>query len=335
MRRFVKVLLWIVALLLLLLVVGPFLVPAPPLEGLSPPQELGDDESRFIAVPLGEESVTLHVKEAGSGDPALVLLHGFGASLFTWREIAGDLALNQRTIAFDRPAFGLTERPLRGEWGDAATWRAQSPYSPEAQVELTVGLMDELGIEQAVLVGNSAGGSLSMLTALTHPDRVEALILLDPAVYTGGGSPAWIRPLLQTPQASRLGPALARRIQAWGLDFAASSWHDPSRMGPEVMEGYQLPLQAEGWDKALFELTRASRPLNLDQRLGELTLPVLVITGDDDRIVPTEQSIRLAGELPDAELVVIPACGHVPQEECPEQTLEAINTFLSTLAERR
>ncbi len=59
------------------------------------------------------------------------------------------------------------------------------------------------------------------------------------------------------------------------------------------------------------------------------TLPVLVITGDDDRIVPTEQSLRLAGELPDADLVVLEACGHVPQEECPEPWLEAVTQFLS------
>jgi pimeloyl-ACP methyl ester carboxylesterase len=62
-----------------------------------------------------------------------------------------------------------------------------------------------------------------------------------------------------------------------------------------------------------------------------LTLPVLVITGDDDRIVPTADSVRLAGELPNAELVVIPGCGHIPQEECPQAVLDAIQTFLDGL----
>ncbi|MDW8270309.1 MAG: alpha/beta hydrolase, partial [Anaerolineae bacterium] len=69
-------------------------------------------------------------------------------------------------------------------------------------------------------------------------------------------------------------------------------------------------------------------------RLAELTLPVLVITGDDDRLVPTADSIRLAEELPQATLVVIPACGHVPQEECPEATLKAMRAFLAELASR-
>jgi pimeloyl-ACP methyl ester carboxylesterase len=65
--------------------------------------------------------------------------------------------------------------------------------------------------------------------------------------------------------------------------------------------------------------------------LAELDLPVLVIAGDDDRVVPTAESIRLAEELPNAQLVVIPACGHVPQEECPQAVLDAVQTFLSSL----
>ena len=73
----------------------------------------------------------------------------------------------------------------------------------------------------------------------------------------------------------------------------------------------------------------AGRNLKLGERVKDLRTPALVITGDDDRIVPTQQSIRLAGELPDAELVVIPNCGHVPQEECPEPFLNATTNFIA------
>ena len=102
-------------------------------------------------------------------------------------------------------------------------------------------------------------------------------------------------------------------------------------MTDAIWEGYQKPLQAADWDRALWEMTAASAPSGLPARLAELTLPVLVITGDDDRIVPTEQSVKLANELPNAELVVVPACGHVPQEECPQVVLDAIQTFLAGL----
>ncbi len=320
MRNQTRILLILAAVLLAVLLVGPFLVPVPPLEGTVPPEQLADPDSRFVQV----NGLRVHYKIAGEGEPVLILLHGFGASLFSWREVMEPLAEYGTVVAFDRPAFGLTGRPMPGEW------EGESPYSTASQADLTVGLMDALGIERAVLVGNSAGGTVAVLTALRYPQRVEALVLVDAAIYGGGGFPAWLSPLLRTPQVRHLGPLFARRIQDWGRDFARSAWHDPSGITPEVWAGYTRPLQADNWDRALWELTVASRPLGLDERLGELTMPVLVITGDDDRIVPTESSIRLAGELPNARLVVIPNCGHVPQEECPGPFVEAVSSFLET-----
>jgi predicted alpha/beta hydrolase family esterase len=189
-----------------------------------------------------------------------------------------------------------------------------------------------LGVEKAILVGNSAGGTVAALAALRYPGRVEALILVDPAIYGDGGHfPGWLRPLLASPQARRLGPLFVRSIREWGEETIRLAWHDPVRITAETYEGYRKPLQAENWDRALWELTLASHSLDLGQRLAGIQMPVLVITGDDDRIVPTEQSIRLAGELPDAELVVIPNCGHVPHEECPEAFLEAVHDFAGSL----
>ncbi|MCX7855395.1 MAG: alpha/beta hydrolase [Anaerolineae bacterium] len=318
MKPWLRGLLIALGILLLLLLVGPFLVPVPPLEGTVPPEQLADPDSRFMEV----NGITVHYKMAGSGRPAFLLLHGFAASTFSWREVIGPMSEWGTVVAFDRPGFGLTERPMPGEW------TGRSPYSPEAQADLTVGLMDALGIERAVLVGNSAGGTTALLTALTYPERVEALVLVDAAIYVGGGAPGWVRPLLNTPQMRHLGPLLARSIRNWGMDFGRSAWHDPTKLTPEIWEGYTRPLRAENWDRALWEVTRASHPLRLEKRLGEIQVPVLVVTGDDDRIVPTEQSIRLAGEIPGAQLAVIPECGHVPQEECPGPFLEAVEAFL-------
>jgi len=311
------------------LLIGPFLVPVDDLSGIDA-QTLADANSRFVEVPLGSDSIEVHYKEAGEGDTTLILLHGFGASLFSWREVMAPLAEAHHVIAFDRPAFGLTERPQRDEWGTPAEWRSGIPYSAEAQADLTIALMDELGVEQAVLVGNSAGGAVSIITALKHPERVKALILISPAVYSGGPNEA-ARWLLQTPQIQHIGPLIARRIQEWGIDFARSAWHNPALITDDIWQGYTAPLQIRNWDRALWELTAASRANRLDERLDALTLPILVITGDDDRIVPTAQSERLARELPTSALAVIAACGHVAHEECPAPTLEAINQFLASL----
>jgi len=305
---------------LAIVLIGPFLVPVPPLENTVPREALADADSRFIEV----NDLQVHYKTAGEGDPAFILLHGFGASVFSWREMMEPLGELGTVVAFDRPAFGLTERPL--SWQSGA-----NPYTPEAQVALVVGLMDGLGINEAVLTGNSAGGTVAVNAALAHPQRVKGLILVDAAIYTGGGAPSFVRPLLHAPQLDRLGPLLARQIAVRGDAFLNSAWHDPSRITPEIRAGYRKPLRAANWDQALWELTRASQQADLSTRLQEIDIPSLVITGDDDRIVPTEQSIRLASELPRAELAVMPNCGHVPHEECPEPVLNAIQAFLSSL----
>ena len=321
MRRWIRIVLIVIAVLLVILLAGPFLIPVPPLAGTVPPQQLADSDSRFFDI----NGLQVHYKMAGQGEPTLILLHGFAASVFSWRELMGPLSEIGTVIAFDRPASGLTERPLPGEWV------GESPYSAEYQVELTVGLLHELSVEQAILVGNSAGGTIALLTALTYPQRVQALVLVDPAVYAHGSSLGFVRFLANTPQMQRIGPLLVRRIRGWGMDFARSAWHDPSKITAEVWEGYLKPLQAENWDRGLWEVLRASQSHDLPERLADIQSPCLVITGDDDRIVPMEQSIRLADELPDAELVVIPDCGHIPQEECPESFLQAMTDFLDKL----
>ncbi len=322
--RPLRIILITVGLLLAILLIGPFLVPIPPLEDTVPPEQLADLDSRFIEIEIGENTLRVHYKTTGEGEPTLILLHGFGASVFSWREVMEPLGELGTVIAFDRPAFGLTERPL--SWEEGA-----NPYTPKAQVALVVGLMDALGVDKAILVGNSAGGTVSVNTALAHPERVAALVLVDAAIYEGGGAPPWTRPLLRTPQVDRLGPLVARQIEKRGDAFLEGAWHDPGKLTAEDRAGYREPLRVENWDRALWAFTKASNASNLAERIEEITLPSLVISGDDDRVVPVESSVRLAEELPNAELVVIPNCGHVPHEECPEPFLEAVKGFVRDL----
>ncbi len=309
------------AVLMIILLVAPLLVPVAPLEGTLPETALADSDSRFVLI----NGINVHYKQFGSGEPVMILLHGFGASVFSWREVMAPLANSGTVIAFDRPAFGLTQRPMPGEW------QGQNPYSPEAQVALVIGLMDVLEIDQAILIGNSAGGTVALSTALAHPQRVTGLVLVDAAVYSGGGAPAWILPLFRLPQYDRIGQLISRSLLQNGDRLIETAWHDPTRISPEIIEGYQKPLLANNWDRALWELTKASGESNLADRLAELTLPVLVVSGDDDRIVPTDQSVRLAEEISGARLVVFTACGHVPQEECPDQFLQAVKPFIESL----
>ena len=321
MKRWKKILLTVLAVLLLLVLFGPFLVPVPDLPGLKTEKELAEPDSRFVTI----NGVDVHYKEMGQGETTFILLHGFGASLFSWREVMDDFAARGRVVAYDRPAFGLTSRPMPGEW------KGESPYSMNANVELLSALMDALGVDRATLVGNSAGGTVSVAFALKYPDRVESLILVDPALGGGGGRfPQWALPLLATPQMRHVGPLLVRSIADSGNDTIRLAWHNPALVTEDIVAGYRKPLTAKNWDRALYEFTIASRAMAWKDRFAELTMPVIVITGDDDRIVPTEQSIQVSKEIPGAQLAVLKDCGHVPHEECPAAFLSAVGDFWET-----
>jgi len=318
-KRWVRAVLIVLAVLLVILLVGPFLVPITPLQGTLPPEQLADPDSQFITL----DGVRVHYKQTGQGQPTLLLLHGFAASEFSWREVMQPLAKFGTIIAYDRPAFGLTERPLK--------WTGSNPYGAGFQADMVFAMMDAKNVQQAILIGNSAGGAIATLAALRHPERVRALVLVDAAIYSGKSSSGVMDWLLRMPQAQRLGPLFVRSIKDWGMDFGRSAWHDPSKITPEIWAGYLKPLKADNWDRGLWEFNQAPRAVGLSARLNEIKLPVLVITGDDDRIVPTENSIRQARELPNARLVVIPNCGHVPHEECPAAFMQAVAEFMDSI----
>jgi pimeloyl-ACP methyl ester carboxylesterase len=335
----IKISLWILAFFAALVLVGPLLVPVPPLSGVRPARELAWPGSAWVDV----GGLEVHVEAMADGVPLLepavgtvdagatpfLLLHGFGANTRSWGSTLPWLSQGTVAVAYDRPAFGLTERPLRGWPRDA------NPYGPAAQVATAVGVLDALGIERAVLVGHSAGGSIALQTALAHPERVAGLVLVGAAVYAGGGTPAWARPLLRTPQFERIGPLLMRQLGGQqGDEFLRSSWADPSRLDAATVDAYRRALQVEDWDRALWELVKASREPDLVPYLAGVRVPVLVVTGAEDRIVPAAQSRDLARDLggTDAAFVELAGCGHLPHEECPVEFRAAVEDWLDAQA---
>jgi pimeloyl-ACP methyl ester carboxylesterase len=309
----------IIGILILLAVVLPLIIPIPKLV-TKHASALADPDSQFMDI----NGIQVHYKQTGDGSPDIILLHGFGASVFSWKEVMGPLSSLGTVYAYDRPGFGFTERPLLSDW------QGENPYSLTGQVKMLQDFMDQKGIERAVLVGNSAGGTVATQFALEHPERVVSLVEVDAALVGSDSSrlSSWQRQLLNTPQAKRLGPLLMRSIRKWGTELIRTAWHDPAKITPGVVEGYQKPLQADGWDMALFEILKAREAQDLTSRLKDINLPVLVITGDDDRIIPTADSIRLASMIPGAELAVLADCGHVPQEECPQKFLKILIPFI-------
>jgi pimeloyl-ACP methyl ester carboxylesterase len=298
-------------------------VPSPSTPALVHPHELADPDSRFATL----AGIDVHHKVAGSrSDPAVVLHHHFYGNVFTWRHVLAGLAEAHHVAAFDRPGFGLTERPARERWGD------EHPYARRTSARITLDLLDHLGVGEAVLVGSSAGGTTALETYALAPERVRALVLISPAITGDVGPPAALRPLLRSPQVRQLGPRLIERFAGEiTLARVARSWHDPSRATDDDLAAYTRPLRVQGWQHGFIDLFGAEPPPDLTSLLPRVDVPTLVVSGAADRVISPAWNRRTATAIPGARYEVIPDCGHTPQEECPERLLELVRDFLDDL----
>jgi pimeloyl-ACP methyl ester carboxylesterase len=250
------------------------------------------------------------------------LLHGSLFNALTWNKVFDFFDRQGRLLAYDQIPYGLSEKLVDGDWN------GENPYSPEAAVEQLFALLDELGVDSAVLVGHSYGGSLAIQAAMTQPDRIDALILVDAAPYVQEEMPGWLTNL---PQVRRLGPLLARQF-GQNETIMRQMYLDPDSMLDERLPLTQINTQVEDWDSALWEYLSAWR-VDADEiaaRIPDIEQPALIIAGDSDAVVPVSDSQRLHSEMPNSELVILPSCGHVPQEECTEDFEVAVSTWLST-----
>ena len=143
--------------------------------------------------------------DCGCKAPLIVLMHGFGASTFSWREVIQPLTEFGDVLAYDRPAFGLTERPTE--------WSGENPYGFAGNFALLDDLVAKFGEgRRIVLVGHSAGGQLAAEYARLRPELQTSLVLVDAAILTTGGGSGGFGWFLQLPQMQKLGPMLVAGI---------------------------------------------------------------------------------------------------------------------------
>jgi pimeloyl-ACP methyl ester carboxylesterase len=318
-RRLARALALALAILLALLALGPFLVPVHPFQGKTP-YELTDQDGKFIYV----RGIWLHYKVYGQGKPLFLLMHGFGSSTFTWDRVAPALAQLGTVVAYDRPGFGLSQRPLQSDW------HGYDPYDPTEQAQLALELVHVLGFEQAILIGNSAGGGVALDMALKYPQAVQAMVLVSPAVSGESGSNPVVDWLIRTPQVQHLGPLLVRALVPRMQSLITTAWHDPAIMPADVIPAYRKPLTASNWDAGLWYVASAPGRLNLWFQVGSIQQPALIVHGDDDRIIPRSESRRLASLNSHFTFVPLAGLGHVPQEEGPQAFLDVVLPWLTT-----
>ncbi|MCB8925351.1 MAG: alpha/beta hydrolase [Ardenticatenaceae bacterium] len=311
-------------ILLLLLAIVPFLVPVEPLENLQTAQAVAPPESQFVTIPFeGTDGIEIHYladEPQAEDEPTFVLLHGSVFNAFTWNEVFDFFDARGRVIAYDQIPYGLSEKLVEGDWN------GRNPYSADAAVEQLITLLDTLEAEKVILVGNSYGSVLALETALAYPERVDGLILADSAVYVQESMPAWV---MNLPQVQRLGPLLGQMIGG-SEAFVRQTYLDPAAIDDNRMRLTLIHTEVAAWDEAMWAYLQewGTVPLDVSAKVAGVAQPALVLTGDGDAVIPPADSERLANALPNAEYVVLAACGHVPQEECPTQFEDAVGAWL-------
>ncbi|HUU67194.1 MAG TPA: alpha/beta hydrolase [Methyloceanibacter sp.] len=263
--------------------------------------------------------VKLFYEEDGEGPPVL-LIHGFGASTYTWRGIAPALARDHRVIAVDLKGFGQSDKPF------------DTRYSVFDQADLLAQLIVDRDLRDLTLVGHSFGGGVALVLALKDDQRlkgrVSKLVLLDTIAYPQD-IPVFFR-MLDMPLFSHVGvrmvpPAMQTRI---ALRIA---YLDNSKIDDEEVETYAAPLRSAAGKHAIIHSARQIIPEGLDEiseRYKSIEMPTLILWCDHDRIVPFDVGLKLRRTMPNATLRLVEGCGHMPHEEQPEVTLGLIQGFL-------
>lgn len=265
----------------------------------------------------------MFVDVTGNGPP-VVLLHGLGGSSYSWRHVTGPAAgpLGGRTrLALDLPGFGPHGLP-----GGASAPLPEAERDAAGLAAAVAAFIRQRGLVDPIVAGHSMGGSVALRLAelAAQPGagfRIDRLILLAPVAFTPNGQA--FTGALEAPDAK----ARARGI-------LAAAYADPSAITQEQVDRYAAGLSTAHLPVFLAHALTLPRIEAPPPRFPAITAETLVVWGDEDRILPPGggaggPAARLVAALPNARLVRIPRCGHIPQEEKPLETNAAIAAFLA------
>jgi len=253
----------------------------------------------------------------GQGD-ALLLIHGFSSSLYTWRASLDALAQQYRVYALDLKGFGFSDKP-------------DSDYTIDEYVDFVAEFMNKLDMDSAVLCGNSMGGNISWRLALKYPDRVSKLILVDASGYPSDhtGVPFFVR-LGRLPGAGNFFGLLTTRSRI--RDSLESAYFDDRKVAERTVDSYFYPMKTKGAMHAVLSRLRSSsqETANWHESISSIKQPTLIVWGAEDTWVPVDNAHKFHKDIAGAQLVLFPDCGHLPQEELPEEFAERVLQFLGT-----
>lgn len=270
-------------------------------------------EKRIMQEP--PQHVTLASTIKGSGE-AFVMLHGFGSSKESFNHLIEPFSTQYNVHAIDLKGFG--DSPIPKDFR----------YSAYDQALHVMEYINAHHLENVILLGHSYGGSVALVLASLYPEKFSKLILVDPAAYHQQ-MPSLLR-LMQIPVVGMIGYYLVP------ISYSVRSgykyvYFDDAKISEEMVAHlsahFKKPDARYVYYHASFDLI----PEDIEQvakNYQKITIPTLIIWGREDIVIPRQMGYRLKKDLPNAEFELLPYCGHIPQEECPQKVIQSISKFL-------
>jgi pimeloyl-ACP methyl ester carboxylesterase len=286
----------------------------------APDKDLKELKEKWAQKPsafMQVNGIEVHYRDEGpkEDDLPIVLIHGTSASLHTWDGWAKELKEKRRIIRFDLPGFGLT-----GQFPD-------NDYSINSYIDFVESALNKLGVQKFIIGGNSLGGQIAWATAIKLPARVEKAILVDAAGYPINPYAvpiAWI--LIQIPI---IDTVMERILPRAVVESSIKSLYgDPTYVSAEQVDRYYEITLRPGNRSALKARLHIARNENTSDLVKKVSQPTLIIWGKQDELIPIENAERFAQDISQSHLVVFEHLGHLPQEENPELTVQAVKDFL-------
>lgn len=266
--------------------------------------------SQFVAI----DGMRVHLRDEGPReDPApIVLLHGTGSSLHTWDGWAARLSPGRRVIRFDRPGLGLTGPDPGNRYGMAHS------------AAFVLRLLDTLGVQRCVMVGNSSGGRVAWHVALAAPQRVERLVLIAAAGYPRRTPLPFGLRIAQSPLGRMLSHVLPRSMVERGV---RRMYGAPSKVDAALVDrNYDIALR-EGNRKALGETLRQGDSADAAD-IRRIKTPTLILWGERDAVIPLQDANAFSEDIAGSRVVTFRELGHLPHEEDPAATVAAVMHWL-------
>jgi pimeloyl-ACP methyl ester carboxylesterase len=265
------------------------------------------------------DGIRVHYREDGPKDaPALILVHGYGDSHFTWEGWIPVLSRHYRTIALDLPGHGLTEAP------------ADYVLRVADLADLVVKTARTIGIDHFSIAGNSLGGGVAWQVAARHPDVLDALILDAAAGWPqppAAGSPSLAFRILSHP----LGRELLKHIDNKPLirQSVRGEVGDAAVITDAFIDRWAELQRAPGHRDILLDIDMGSAFAATPEIVGTIKTPTLILQGEIDPVINKSSAEKFAGAIAGSRLILYPRVGHLPQVEIPQKTAQDVDEFLS------